>query len=83
MPTEIRVTNQKFLAKLNNGDDFTINDTTDFAQHLKGGVLEEIKAVFNVQIAWYTKINKYTYIYDATEETLSIDSPSSLSLSIR
>lgn len=48
----INVVGQKFLAKLNNGDNYDINDTTDFSQHLKGGVLEEIKAIFNVQVSW-------------------------------
>ena len=72
MATNIRVVGQKFYAKLNNGNDYS-EDLTDFSPHLKGGVLEEIRAVFNVQIGWTTPIKKYTYIYDQTAATLSIE----------
>ena len=72
MSVEVRVVDQKFYAKLNNGDNFTLNPS-DFALHLKGGVLEEIKAVFNVQIAWFLGFNDYVYIYDNSANTLSID----------
>ena len=61
MPTSMRVVGQKFYAKLNNGDDFTEN-TSDFSLHLKGGVLEEIKAVFNIQVGWYTEIEGGTSV---------------------
>ena len=66
MGASIRVVGQKFYSKLNNGNDFTTKETTDFSQHLKGGVLEEVKAVFNVQIDWNTKIGASTssYYYD-------------------
>tara|TARA_R110000787_G_scaffold7178_2_gene24695 strand:+ start:366 stop:4184 length:3819 start_codon:yes stop_codon:yes gene_type:complete len=77
MPVEVRVTNQKFLAKLNNGPSFTIDDSTDFSRHLKGGVLEEVKAIFNVQIQWRLAISKYTYVFDNVLNTLSIDSEGS------
>ena len=50
MPSEILIVGQKFYSKLQNGNDFTENNS-DFSQHLKGGVLEEIKAVFNVQVS--------------------------------
>jgi hypothetical protein len=73
MPAEIRIVDQKFYSKLNNGDDFTINDTTDFSRHLKGGVLEELKAVINVQINWYMAINTYSYFYDDVASTLRIE----------
>ena len=72
MATNIRVVGQKFYAKLNNGNDYS-EDLTDFSQHLKGGVLEEVRAVFNVQIGWTTALKKYTYIYDQTAATLSIE----------
>jgi|GEM_PF-5489895 len=72
MATNIRVVGQKFYAKLNNGNDYS-EDLTDFSQHLKGGVLEEVRAVFNVQIGWTTALKKYTYIYDQTSATLSIE----------
>ena len=52
---EIRVVGQKFFSKLNNGNDFD-QEITDFSTHLKGGVLEDIKAVFNVQVQWYLTI---------------------------
>jgi len=63
MGASIRVVGQKFYSKLNNGNDFTTNETTDFSQHLKGGVLEEVKAVFNVQIDWISKIGANTASY--------------------
>ena len=71
MGASIRVVSQKFYSKLNNGNDFTTNETTDFSQHLKGGVLEEVKAVFNVQIDWNTKIGASTssYYYDTANTT--------------
>jgi len=59
MGASIRVVSQKFFSKLNNGNTFT-DEVTDFSQHLKGGVLEEVKAVFNVQIDWNTKIGANT-----------------------
>ena len=62
MPKEVRVVGQKFFAKLNNGDSFNLNPT-DFSTHLKGGVLEEIKAVFNVQISWNYKAAGGSSIY--------------------
>ena len=52
---EIRVVGQKFFSKLKNGNDFD-QEITDFSTHLKGGVLEDIKAVFNVQVQWYLTI---------------------------
>ena len=67
-----RVVGQKFYAKLNNGNDYTEN-LTDFSQHLKGGVLEEIKAVFNVQIGWTTAIKKYVLNYQASNDILKIE----------
>ena len=72
MPSEIRVVDQKFFSKLKNGDSFNL-DTGDYTNHLKGGVLEEFKAVFNVQVSWYAAINSYTYVYDNTANTLSIE----------
>ena len=62
MPSEVRVVGQKFFAKLNNGDSFNLNPS-DFSQHLKGGVLEEIKAVFNVQISWNYKVSGGSSMY--------------------
>lgn len=55
MPSEVRVVDQKFFAKYDNGNTFASN-LSNFSRHLKGGVLEEIKAVFNVQVSWFTKI---------------------------
>ena len=74
MSVEVRVVDQKFYAKLNNGDNFTLNPS-DFALHLKGGVLEEIKAVFNVQIGWFLKIGSEsaTLFYNDTLNTLRIE----------
>lgn len=70
----INVVGQKFLAKLNNGDDFTINDTTDFALHLKGGVLEEIKAIFNIQVSWSLIIEGNTSVcyYNNSDQTMQL-----------
>ena len=61
MATEIRVVGQKFYSKLKNGNTYT-EETSDFSQHLKGGVLEEIKAVFNVQVGWYLEISGGTAV---------------------
>lgn len=74
MGVRINVVGQKFLARLNNGDDFTINDTTDFALHLKGGVLEEIKAIFNVQVSWDLMIrgNTSSCYYDDVNGTFNL-----------
>jgi hypothetical protein len=72
MGSTIRVVDQKFYAKLNNGNDFTINDTTDFARHLKGGITEEIKAVFNVQVEWSSSLLSYDLLYDDVASTLRI-----------
>ena len=65
MPANMRVTTQKFLCKLTNGDIFE-TDVDDFSQHLKGGVLEDIRAVFNVQIDWNARISggASSYYYD-------------------
>jgi hypothetical protein len=52
MPSEVRVVDQKFYYQLRNGDTFTEN-TSDFTTHLKGNILEKVKAVFNVQVQWY------------------------------
>lgn len=71
MASEIRITDQKFYAKLNNGDTFTLNPS-DFSRHLKGGVLEEVKAVFNVQVEWYSLLMSYDMLYDNSANTLRI-----------
>jgi len=71
MPSEIRIVDQKFYAKLNNGDTFTLNPS-DFSRHLKGGVLEEIKAVFNVQVEWYSRLLSYDMLYNNSALTLRI-----------
>ena len=69
MGASIRVVSQKFYSKLNNGNDFTTKENTDFSQHLKGGVLEEVKAVFNVQIDWISEIPSGTssFYYDNSD----------------
>lgn len=71
MASEIRITDQKFFAKLNNGDTFSLNPS-DFSRHLKGGVLEEIKAVFNVQVEWFSGLLSYDMLYDDLANTLRI-----------
>jgi hypothetical protein len=68
---EIRVVDQKFFAKLNNGNDYTQN-LTDFSTHLKGGILEEIKAVFNVQIEWNAELNDYGLLVDQPNQEIRI-----------
>jgi hypothetical protein len=69
---DIRVVDQKFYAKLNNGD-FYDSNLTDFSQHLKGGVLEEIKAIFKVQVGWSVVLGSYRYVYDSSASTLKIN----------
>lgn len=71
MGASIRVVGQKFFSKLNNGNTFT-DETTDFSQHLKGGVLEEVKAVFNVQIDWNYELASYDILTDNTANTIRI-----------
>ena len=68
---QIRVVDQKFFSKLKNGFNFD-QEITDFSTHLKGGVLEDIKAVFNVQIEWYLKIQSYDILYNSTDSTARI-----------
>jgi len=68
---EIRIIDQKFYSKLNNGDNFDQN-LTDFSTHLKGGVLEEIKAVFNVQIEWRIEVSSYDILYSSILATVRI-----------
>ena len=72
MPSEVRVVGQKFYAKLNNGDNFDLNPS-DFSLHLKGGVLEEIKAVFNIQVSWFHNLTNYNQLYDSSANTLRIE----------
>ena len=60
MPSGIRVVDQKFFSKYNNGETFSSN-TSDFARHLKGGVLENVKAVFTVQNYWFTTLINTTF----------------------
>ena len=62
MPTEIRVIEQKFFSILKNGDFFN-EEITDFSTHLKGGVLEDIKAVFKVQVQWYLTMEADTTLW--------------------
>ncbi len=72
MPSEIRVVDQKFYYQLRNGDTFTEN-TGDFTTHLKGNILEKVKAVFNVQVSWYLNIRNYNVLYDSSANTLRIE----------
>jgi len=72
MPSEIRVTDQKFLYQLRNGDSFTEN-TSDFTVHLKGNLLEKVKAVFTVQVGWSSDLNNYNLLYNAANQTLRIE----------
>ncbi len=72
MPSEIRVTDQKFFYQLRNGDSFTDN-TSDFTVHLKGNLLERVKAVFTVEVNWYTYLQNYNLLYDANAQTLRIE----------
>ena len=58
MPAQIRVVDQKFFAQNNNGEDFSLNPS-DFSMHLKGGVLEKIKAVFVVELDWRAILSDY------------------------
>lgn len=73
MAVQTRVTSQKFFAQLNNGDTFALN-TSDFAAHLKGGVLENIKAVFEVEVDWTTKIENFQMLYDVGANTIRLTS---------
>jgi hypothetical protein len=71
MPSEIRVVDQKFFYQLRNGDTFSDN-TGDFTRHLKGNILEKVKAVFNVQLNWYIRFQGngvVGYYYDTTPST--------------
>ena len=72
MPSEIRVVDQKFFYQLRNGDTFTDN-TGDFTVHLKGNILEKVKAVFKVQVAWYYNLRNYNILYDNVANTLRIE----------
>ena len=72
MPSEIRVVDQKFFYQLRNGDTFADN-TGDFTVHLKGNILEKVKAVFKVQVAWYYNLRNYNILYDNVANTLRIE----------
>lgn len=71
MSVVTRVVEEKFFAELNNGSTFASN-LTDFATHLKGGVLEKIRASFLVQVLWTSEMSTYYTNYDgATLLTLN------------
>ena len=73
MPAQIRVVDQKFFAQNNNGEDFSLNPS-DFSMHLKGGVLEKMKAVFVVELDWRAILSDYNTLYDSSSQTLRIES---------
>ena len=54
MPQDIRIVNQQFFYQSRNGDNFDLN-TSETTLHLKGNVGERVKAVYNVQLNWYTQ----------------------------
>ena len=51
MPVKILVSSRKFEAQLKNGDTFTLNPS-DIATHLKGSVMEKIRATHQIDIDW-------------------------------
>lgn len=71
MSAQTRVTDQKFYAQFNNGDTFALN-ASDYATHLKGGVLEDLKAVFTVEIDWTTIVSTYSLLYSTANDTLRL-----------
>jgi len=73
MPSTVRVVEQKFYSQYNNGISFTDNKLTDFATHLKGGVLETLQAEFTVEVDWnFELFNEYIIYYDLTASTLRL-----------
>ena len=58
MPINLTVTKQEFRSQINNGDDFTLS-SSDFATHLKGGVLENMQALFDVKLGWTSTLSTY------------------------
>jgi len=78
MPTEIRVVGQKFFYENRNGTSFNQN-LSYYTNHLKGNVLEKVKAVFNVQVSWYVEFlsdKDVGYFYNNVEDTVIINSVS-------
>jgi hypothetical protein len=63
MPINVIISEEKFFAELNNGSTFASN-LTDFASHLKGGVLEKVKASFLVQVMWTSQVSTFYTNYD-------------------
>jgi len=73
MPSTVRVVEQKFYSQYNNGISFTDDKLTDFATHLKGGVLETLQAEFTVEVDWnFELFNEYIISYDLTASTLRL-----------
>jgi hypothetical protein len=66
-----RLVDKKFYDQLNNGDDFNQN-LTSFATHLKGGVTERLKAVFTIQIDWFSYQSTFSIIIDNGAGTVKI-----------
>ena len=60
MPTELRLTDQKFFAQLNNGDNFDLN-TSDFSRALKGGIVEKVRFEGTIQIGAWTELTNYRW----------------------
>ena len=71
MGSTTRVVDQKFYSEYSNGSTFALNPT-EFAQHLKGGIGEKLKAVFTVQTEWFSKLRDYDMLYDNSANTLRI-----------
>ena len=55
MGFDLRIAESKFYSEIKNGDDFSLN-TSDFSQHLKGSIMERIKAEFRVRVGNYYQI---------------------------
>lgn len=51
MPLKLLVQSRKFFSQLANGEDFSLN-ASDFATHLKGSVMEKLKAIYQFDISW-------------------------------
>ena len=53
MPVSVLVTDRKVYNKYGNGDSFNIN-LGEFATYLRGGVMNVQKAVYTVEVSWFS-----------------------------
>ena len=60
MPQDIRIVDQKFFYESRNGTDFNLN-TNEFTDHLKGNVLDKVKAQFKIQLNYYVELQTNTF----------------------